>query len=721
MNGLASKQSVVLIQISKILGNSIESNDLLSSNTKSSKQDFIHFGRPNKPTNIVVQPKRIENSKKIIKVVNNESLKSIVSESFLENIENTKDQPNIHINTTTVANFTITASSKKANNVNYVNNANSTNNTTNNAISITPDNAQARFMTDFKSKFLELLKEENRKLSLENSKTNNNIKTEINKRSSKAQLDSTMKFKNDCMSTNSNTYVSKINTARTNNATSNDKNTAKTSLSNKTNIINSTNFTSTTNIDKDKAKISTTSESSYKKISNKGENIKLLNLNQTKLNQESDAFFRQRDLLSINKQLESKKKIEIPVKGFINTTMSFQANNVTNDKISTSFNTKDSKSIKKRLNTSCPEEILTTSDIKKEIKIQYTNYINSKQQNEDFLKQMAVNEKIKNNKDVILTETKDHKKINLIKFLKPFPQLKKDSKLMKTIPEKDRNGSKIIKNKTEVSSNNFVESSVTSKRNLEYNPILKKDGKLKFGGQDRENTNTNSNKTSNISPLNNTNFLSSQHSKHDTLNNQIITQFNTKNHVDQKALSDIIGNLKIEEFGPRLFIKKNDIKRNMIKENFLKKENKSKSMESRPDLMKDVSDITHLNTHSPNFRYRHQDYKNTIYYSEMKGAIPSDSIRVFEGPFDIRCISMNLPKIIKIELLKVLLNCNIFTKACQENHYKLKCYFASLEFEVEINKLIKLKDIFLVRFERISGSIDNYQDICDKILNNLKL
>jgi len=99
----------------------------------------------------------------------------------------------------------------------------------------------------------------------------------------------------------------------------------------------------------------------------------------------------------------------------------------------------------------------------------------------------------------------------------------------------------------------------------------------------------------------------------------------------------------------------------------------------------------------------------------------NDDIKIYNGPFDFRCISLFHPKTIKIELRNALSYLNIKSEDSPGNYYKLVCNYNKILFEVEIIKLAKGKDIYLVKFERIAGNIGAYQDICDKILIKLKL
>jgi len=98
-----------------------------------------------------------------------------------------------------------------------------------------------------------------------------------------------------------------------------------------------------------------------------------------------------------------------------------------------------------------------------------------------------------------------------------------------------------------------------------------------------------------------------------------------------------------------------------------------------------------------------------------------DDLKVYNGPFDIRCVSLINPIKLKEEVKKVLSLYSIKCESINGNNHKLVCTSGKMMFEVEIYKLIKTKEIYLVKFERITGNVGIYKEVCDKILIKLKL
>lgn len=55
------------------------------------------------------------------------------------------------------------------------------------------------------------------------------------------------------------------------------------------------------------------------------------------------------------------------------------------------------------------------------------------------------------------------------------------------------------------------------------------------------------------------------------------------------------------------------------------------------------------------------------------------------------------------------------------NPYALRCHKTNVKFEMEINHLENLENIFVIKFKRIAGENQQYKEVSGKVLSNMNL
>ena len=94
-------------------------------------------------------------------------------------------------------------------------------------------------------------------------------------------------------------------------------------------------------------------------------------------------------------------------------------------------------------------------------------------------------------------------------------------------------------------------------------------------------------------------------------------------------------------------------------------------------------------------------------------------MKVCRGPFNVNCTTAREPQSVMAEMLKSLeMNRVSYQRV---GSYGLKCHKNTVRFEMEINHMQDLDNIFVVKFKRLAGEMPQYKEISGRVLQNMNL
>mmetsp|Transcript_32319 Transcript_32319/g.31617 ORF Transcript_32319/g.31617 Transcript_32319/m.31617 type:complete len:109 (-) Transcript_32319:44-370(-) len=94
-------------------------------------------------------------------------------------------------------------------------------------------------------------------------------------------------------------------------------------------------------------------------------------------------------------------------------------------------------------------------------------------------------------------------------------------------------------------------------------------------------------------------------------------------------------------------------------------------------------------------------------------------IRECKGAFNVNCSTTKDPNTVMTEMIKALeKNQTIYKKM---NNYGLKCQKGQTKFDMEVTRYDSSDFFYVVKFKKVQGQSGQYQEICQKILNNMSL
>lgn len=97
----------------------------------------------------------------------------------------------------------------------------------------------------------------------------------------------------------------------------------------------------------------------------------------------------------------------------------------------------------------------------------------------------------------------------------------------------------------------------------------------------------------------------------------------------------------------------------------------------------------------------------------------SSAMRACRGAFNVSCTTTKAPKLVMQEIQRSLNQ----QKVCFKNHsaYIVRCKKQNLSFDVEVSHLDNLESVYVIRFFRIAGEMNQYKDLCSKLLNDMRV
>jgi Kinase associated domain 1 len=94
-------------------------------------------------------------------------------------------------------------------------------------------------------------------------------------------------------------------------------------------------------------------------------------------------------------------------------------------------------------------------------------------------------------------------------------------------------------------------------------------------------------------------------------------------------------------------------------------------------------------------------------------------MKVCRGPFNVNCTTAREPHIVLQEMVRSLENNRVQFK--KVGNYGLRCTKNQVRFDMEITHLDNLDNIFVVKFKRIAGEMQQYKEVSGKVLGMMNL
>lgn len=94
-------------------------------------------------------------------------------------------------------------------------------------------------------------------------------------------------------------------------------------------------------------------------------------------------------------------------------------------------------------------------------------------------------------------------------------------------------------------------------------------------------------------------------------------------------------------------------------------------------------------------------------------------MKVVRGPFNLNCTTARDPQSILQEMLSSLTVNKVSHKRI--GSFGVRCQQQNVRFEMEIAHLENLDNIYLVKFKRLAGEMQNFKEVSGKVLARMNL
>ena len=110
---------------------------------------------------------------------------------------------------------------------------------------------------------------------------------------------------------------------------------------------------------------------------------------------------------------------------------------------------------------------------------------------------------------------------------------------------------------------------------------------------------------------------------------------------------------------------------------------------------------------------------DTSYGANSLDANTITGMKVCRGPFNVNCTTARDPQSVLGEMIRALdINRVSYQKL---GSYGLRCHKNNVRFDMEIAHLDNLENIYVVKFKRLAGELQQYKEVSGKVLSNMNL
>jgi hypothetical protein len=104
---------------------------------------------------------------------------------------------------------------------------------------------------------------------------------------------------------------------------------------------------------------------------------------------------------------------------------------------------------------------------------------------------------------------------------------------------------------------------------------------------------------------------------------------------------------------------------------------------------------------------------------DLDSSYTGGEMKTCRGPFNVNCTTAREPQVVMTEMLKSLDMNRVSYKRI--GTYGLRCQKNTVRFDMEINHMQDLDNIFVVKFKRLAGEMPQYKEVSGRVLQNMNL